>query len=43
MYIPPAHRQPNVYDYLYKVYVGDIAEDLDEFIEKTFKKVEKKS
>lgn len=43
MYIPPAHRQPNVYDYLYKVYIGDIAEDLDEFIEKSFKKVEKKS
>lgn len=28
---------PDIYDYLYKVYIGDIIEDLDEFIEKNFK------
>lgn len=39
MYIPPAKRQPNVYDYFYKVYIGDVTEDLDEFVEKKFKKV----
>lgn len=39
LYIPPTKRQPNVYDYFYKVYIGDITEDLDEFIEKNFKKV----
>lgn len=40
MYTPPEKRQPGVYDYFYKVYIGDVVEDLDEFIEKSFKKVE---
>lgn len=30
--------RPDTYDYLYKVYVGDIMEDLDEYIEKNFEK-----
>jgi RecB family exonuclease len=41
MYIPPAKRQPNVYDYFYKVYIGDVTEDLDDFVEKNFKKSSK--
>lgn len=43
MYIPPAKRQPNVYDYFYKVYIGDVTEDLDDFVEKNFKKSSKTS
>lgn len=41
-YVPTTHK-PDVYDYFYKVYVGDVTEDLDEYIEKNFKKVQENS
>ena len=37
LYIPGSHK-PDAYDYLYKVYIGEMMEDLDGFIEKNFTK-----
>lgn len=39
LYIPgKSGHKPDAYDYLYKVYIGEMMEDLDEFIEKNFQK-----
>lgn len=39
LYIPgKGGHKPDAYDYLYKVYIGEMMEDLDEFIEKNFQK-----
>lgn len=38
----PVDRQPDAYDYLYYVFIGDMLEDLDDFIEKNFEKSSKK-
>lgn len=39
LYIPgKSGHKPDAYDYLYKVYIGEMMEDLDEFTEKNFEK-----